>query len=166
MAKFPNWGYMKKKYISQTPLQIKAARAIRRIPLPSTYVTERLTSKVNEFVLDVQKWYPEMSEEEARAVVNDDSLFQQLLRLEDKHLRLKLMKEMVPILYKATKTKADAMYTDTALKGMVSIGIGMDKVLEKDGKRAAGTGVNIGAENAQVNIDWKPKWMKKKKGGE
>ena len=79
--------------------------------------------------------------------------------MEDKHVRLRMLHEILPVFEKATKIKGEQMYTDTAVRGMTGIAIASDKIFEKDGKHS--TMLNIEGKNIQLNLKWKPKWIKK-----
>lgn len=125
--------------------------------IPSVYKIEKLKEKRLELAIELTKQYG-FNKADAFEIVDNEKLFNDLLVLEDKHIRLKLLKEIIPEIFTITKKKLETGWTQNAKDAITALGISLDKALEKDTKKST---LNIGGNNVQVNVDWKPKWLSK-----
>ena len=117
--------------------------------MPSTFKIIRLEAKKKELQDDIRTWYPRFSKKEAEEIVESDEVYTELLKFEDKHLRLKMIKELIPKIFKGTEDRLEKGDLEPAARGMTALGIGMDKAWEKDRQKPT---LNIGGKNVQINV--------------
>ena len=141
----------------KTPLMI-APKPVKPKVIPSIWKDQQLAKKKAEIAEQLKKDYG-FTEDESTQLVDSDALMLELFKLEDKHIRLRLLKEIIPEILNASKIKAQQGWTQNTLHGITALGIALDKALEKDTKKST---LNIDGKNVQVNLDWKPKWLKGK----
>ena len=99
-----------------------------------------------------------ITKDEAELLIDTDSTLKELLVYKDTKTRLKMANEMIPIAMEAFKKKADSGSMEQARAAVTALAILRDKAMGTDKYSAP---IQIGGQNVQVNLSWKPKWMKK-----
>ena len=128
----------------------------KKLELPSEFINSRLSALKKEFVKDVKSWLPELTTEQAIEIVESEEVKNQLFKLKETHLKGKMLFELAPVIMDVSRRKAEQGWTQNALHGVTALGITIEKATESGQKT-----LNIGGKNVQVNLDWKPKWLKK-----
>lgn len=99
-----------------------------------------------------------ITKDEAEFVVDNEEIFQKILRHKDMLIQKKMQDEMIPLAMEAYKKKVQSGSMEQAQKTVTAIAILKDKAMGRDRYSAP---IQIGGQNVQVNLSWKPKWLKK-----
>ena len=127
--------------------------------LPSKLVSHEITKfekEVYQALANILNVTPEV----AKSILNDDNELNRLLDTNDKATRLRMQIEVLPKLEQAIVHKTDSGSMAQAKESVVAFGILRDKIMGQD--KYSGQ-LNIGGKNVQVNLSWKPKWLRGKK---
>lgn len=136
--------------------------AIEKYEKPSEYLSSKLMAKKEEIIRDALEWYPTLSIEEVKEIIEKEDVFEELLKLENKHLRIKILKDLIPSFYEATKKKLSTGWTANAKDSMLGMNVAITRVFE-DKQIDKMQPINIGGKNVQINVGWKFKAYKDRK---
>lgn len=130
---------------------------MKKLTLPSKIIKNELTKFEKEAVASVAS-SQNISLNAAKRILTNDERFLEILSVKDKQARLEMMDNVLPKIVEAIETKTKNGSMEQAKAAMTAWGIGKDKVMGQDKYSQP---VNIAGKNVQVNLKWKPKWLKK-----
>src|SRR3990167_4024980 len=140
-------------------MTIKREKAIKKYDTPS--LARRLVyTKARNELINYLVEQESVTKDEAGFIVDNEEAFQKLLRHKDMLIQKKMQDEMIPLAMEAYKRKVESGSMEQAQKTVTAIAILKDKAIGQDKYSAP---VQIAGQNVQVNLSWKPKWMKKQK---
>lgn len=132
-------------------------KALKRYDQPSQVIKIALTKAKQELV-DYIVEKDQITPAEATQIIEEETLFQEYLAHKDKRIRLQMIDEMIPMAMEAFKKKVEYGSMTQAKDTTTALGILLDKAKGIDKYSAP---LQIGGKNIQINVGWKPKWMKK-----
>ena len=137
--------------------KIKNMKNIKKYDIPSLVRRAAYTkarSKLVDYLIEKEA----ITKDEAEFLADNEEAFQKLLRHGDMLIQKKMQDEMIPLAMEAYKRKVETGSMEQAQRTVTAIAILKDKAIGQDKYSAP---VQIAGQNVQVNLSWKPKWMKK-----
>ena len=132
-------------------------KAIKKYDKPSLarqLVYTKARNELIEYLIEKEV----ITKDDAEFIVDNEEAFQKLLRHKDMLIQKKMQDEMIPLAMEAYKRKVETGSMEQAKATVTAIAILKDKAIGQDKYSAP---IQIGGQNVQVNLSWKPKWMKK-----
>lgn len=132
-------------------------KSIKRYEKPSLFKKNKLAEARAKLIEMIQGQYV-VSKKEAEEYIENDEAWERLLKFEDKYWSIKGFRELMPELFDTTMKKAKTGWTANAKDGVVAMNILKEKLIDKEQRYS---NLNVQGKNVQVNMSFKPKWMKK-----